>query len=238
MLDQTSERFREEFLLKLVEELLRNTVAYHDAMMQNEVFHVIQGREKEKPKPRLIPMAIPVQLPEPKPVRIKTLIKQKIKDESKKVSDMKKTGLLHQLKKEAAEPFIPMKPKVVRPYVLPPVLQLPEPVLPETVSYIRPVATTQTIDLGRLNILVNDPLVKVIECNGDEKNIVVMGLMGRKATPIKLSKDEIEQVVGAFSDASKIPINEGLFKAAVGDLVISAVISEIVGIQFIIRKII
>ena len=43
--------------------------------------------------------------------------------------------------------------------------------------------------------------------------------------------------MGKFAAASRIPINEGLFKAAVGNLVISAVVSEIAGIKFIIRKI-
>ena len=42
---------------------------------------------------------------------------------------------------------------------------------------------------------------------------------------------------GKFSVASKIPVNEGLFKAAIGNLIISAVVSDIVGIKFVIRKI-
>ena len=161
--------------------------------------------------------------------------------ESEKVSEMKKTGLLPELKKVSAVPFIQPrvqikkvvkeKPKIV------PILKIQEPALPETVSYIKPVPTSEKIDLGRLNLLVNDPLVKIIECNGEDNNIVVMGIMGRKNTPIKLNKEEIKDVVNRFSEAARIPINEGLFKAAVGNLVISAVISEIVGIQFIIRKI-
>ena len=64
-----------------------------------------------------------------------------------------------------------------------------------------------------------------------------MGIMGRKKTPIKLSKEEIDQIVRAFSESAKIPSTEGLFKAAFGNLVISAVVSDIVGTRFIIRKI-
>jgi hypothetical protein len=116
-------------------------------------------------------------------------------------------------------------------------LMIPEQPLPETVSYVRPIATSEEIDLGRVNILIHDPLVKIIECDGPNDNVYVMGIMGRKKTPIKLSKEEIEQVVKSFSESAKIPSTEGLFKAAVGNLVISAVISDIAGIQFIIRKI-
>jgi len=61
--------------------------------------------------------------------------------------------------------------------------------------------------------------------------------MGRKPTAIRLGSEEVEQIVGNFAAISKIPVHEGLFKAAVGRLVISAVVSEIAGIKFVIRKI-
>ena len=40
-----------------------------------------------------------------------------------------------------------------------------------------------------------------------------------------------------LEEIKKIPINEGLFKAAIGNIVISAVVSDVVGIKFVIRKI-
>ena len=120
---------------------------------------------------------------------------------------------------------------------IPPILKIPEPELPETVRYLKPVPTSEEMDLANLNILVKDPLVKIIECNGPDENILVMGMMGRRSTPIKLSKEEIDEILEKFSGVSRIPLHEGLFKAAVGNLIISAVISEIVGIKFVIRKI-
>ena len=52
-----------------------------------------------------------------------------------------------------------------------------------------------------------------------------------------MNQVEITDVLHAFAKQAKIPIVGGILKAAVGDLVISAVISEFVGSRFIINKI-
>ena len=243
MSDQISEDFKEDFLLRLVEEIIRNTQAYKDFRIRQTVRQAVsvkQEVEKLQEKRAEI-IAMQQEVSRERAEEMKSMIGGKIKEESDKISEMQKSGLLPELKKIYEYPFIPQKIQVKSAISsrrnMPPVLNIPEPELPSTVSYIKPEPTTEMVDLGRLNILVNDPLVKVIECNGPDKNIIVMGMMGRKNTPIKLSKEEIETTLGIFSGAAKIPINEGLFKAVVGSLVISAVISEIVGIQFIIRKI-
>lgn len=223
MLQQTSEEFRERFLQEFIKALLRNTEAYKKAMEREGL--IISQEIKEK-------LAEPIpRVPEKK--QIKEIVKEKIHGEKKKVLEMGGVGLPREL--ETLE-----RPKVM---IQPPreiyhgPLRIPEQRLPPTLSYLRPIPTNKEIDLGNLNVLVRDPLVKVIECNGSGSNIVVMGIMGRKNTPIKLTKEDIDRVISAFSKASRIPINQGLFKAAVGRLVMSAVVSEEVGTRFIIRKI-
>ena len=118
----------------------------------------------------------------------------------------------------------------------PKILRIPELRLPPTVQHIRPTPTRREIDLGKLNPLVKDPLVRTIECNGENEKIVVSGTMGRKNTSIVLGKEEIDGVIKKFSEEAKIPFEEGLFKAAVGRLILSAVVSDVTGSKFIIKK--
>lgn len=223
MLEQTSKDFRAKFLLKLTREIIENTGAYRSLKIKKEVKEFIIKEKAEEKEKRAIE--------EIKREEIKELIRGKIKEESEKISEMEKVGLMPELKMISRPIQRPRIRKIL------PVLRIPEPALPETVSYLRPTPTSEAVDLGKINILVRDPLVKIIECNGPDENILVMGIMGRKPTLIKLNKEEIEETVGKFAAASRIPVHEGLFKAAVGNLVISAVISEIVGIKFVIRKI-
>ena len=118
-----------------------------------------------------------------------------------------------------------------------PVLRVPEPRLPPALRYLTPTPTNQQIDLERLNPLIQDPLVKTIECNGPGQQIIVKGNMGTKKTSIILNDDEIDDVLQRFSKAAKIPIHEGVFRVALGKLVLSAIVSNIVGVKFVIKKI-
>lgn len=93
------------------------------------------------------------------------------------------------------------------------------------------------IDLGKLNFLASDPRVAVIECQGSEKPVLVRIAGQTQTTKISLNKEEIKKIVEKFSEESKIPIIPGLFKAAVGNLIITAVISDLIGSRFIITKI-
>ena len=90
--------------------------------------------------------------------------------------------------------------------------------------------------MGKLNPLIKDRVVRNIACNGPDKNIMVKGMMGRKITNIILSEEEINQTIKKFSEIAKIPVYEGIFKVAVGRLILSAIISKVVGSKFIIKK--
>ena len=109
--------------------------------------------------------------------------------------------------------------------------------LPPTVSDVRPVANSNVlIDLGKLMPLVEDPNVKVIEVEGENEKVLVQGPMGRKPTPIVLNKEEINEIVDNFSKEARIPKNDGIFKVAVGSLVLTSMISQSVGNRFVIKK--
>jgi len=232
MLEQTSKEFRASFLLRLTKEIIENTAAYKSLRVKEEVKDFVRREKKEE---RIIPSPVLGReiKSEIRKEEIKEFVHEKFKEESEKISEMKKSISLPELGMISKSGHI----KGLRIKKIPPVLRIPEPMLPQTVSHIRPMPTSEEIDMGKLNTLIRDPLVKVMECNGPEENILVIGAMGRKPTHIKLSMGEIEETLGKFAAASRIPVHEGLFKAAFGNLVISAVVSEIAGIKFIIRKI-
>ncbi len=108
--------------------------------------------------------------------------------------------------------------------------------LPEHIQYLKPTPTNKDIDLAKLNPLINDPMVNAIECYGPEENIVVKGRMGIKKTPIILTKEEVNDTIDRFSRETRIPVQEGVFKVVAGRLILLAIISEVVGSKFVIKK--
>ncbi|MFH1325534.1 MAG: hypothetical protein ABIH49_02060 [archaeon] len=116
------------------------------------------------------------------------------------------------------------------------VLRIPEPKIPRQFQYLKPSSANAEIDLGKLNSLIKDPLVKLIECNGPNKNVLVIGNFGIKNTGIFLDKNEINDIIKKFSVETKIPVHEGVFNVIFGKLIFSAIVSEVIGSKFIIKK--
>ena len=94
-----------------------------------------------------------------------------------------------------------------------------------------------SFELGKLNFLINDPRITIIECPGPEKFIIARTEGRTTLTKLSLNQSEIQGLIEKFSKEAKIPIISGLFKAAVGNLIMTAVISSLVGNRFIITKI-
>ncbi len=97
---------------------------------------------------------------------------------------------------------------------------------------------SKTSDLGfkKLEHLIKDSAIQMIECPGPGKNILVRVRNRLNTTKTVLNESEIKDVINYFSKQAMIPVVGGILKAAVGDLVISAVVSEFVGSRFIINK--
>lgn len=216
MLEKTSKKFRTLFLLKFTEELIRNS---------NDI----------------------------EIIRLEELLSRKGKINDLERGDIKKEvqqklqGKVFVPKGELkADPFSKslevVKKRPPRTLSLPisrgPIFRPKKaPTLPSTVSDIKPVANTNVlIDLGKLMPLTNDPNVKMIEVEGENQKVIVQGPMGRKPSSITLTKEEINQIIDNFSKEAKIPKSDGLFKVAVGSLMLTSMISESVGSRFIIKK--
>jgi len=92
------------------------------------------------------------------------------------------------------------------------------------------------IDLGKLNMLAIDKGITVIECPGPEKFVLVKKTGKVNLTRIKLSQEEINSIISAFSEKARIPLIEGVFKAIVGEISINAIITDSLCHRFMIYK--
>ena len=210
MLKQTSKEFRKLFLLEFTRQLI-------DAYAPEDIAKLEKILRKEHKEGTIIQQ------------ESKELVKSIIHEKEKELKflEKEKTPLKRKLYlKRSLDSLRRMKP----------VLRIPETRLPQTFQHLKPTPTNTEIDLGRLNAFVQDPLVKVIECNGPDENIIVHGSIGTKPTNIILKKEEIDEIIKKFAEAAKIPQDEGVFKAVFGKLTLSAIISETVGSKFVIKK--
>ncbi len=90
--------------------------------------------------------------------------------------------------------------------------------------------------LGKINNLLLDPTVQTIECPGPGKQVTVYRSGFIQNANIFLTTEEVNKIISEISDKSKIPLIPGVFKAAISNFIITAVISEFVGTRFIIQK--
>ena len=115
-------------------------------------------------------------------------------------------------------------------------INVPEGIIQDT--EIAPINGEVTLshDYGKITPLLNDPSVSSIECQGQEKPIMVIRAGQRQITKIILSAEEIKGILQKVSDNIHIPLLEGVFRAAIDNFLINAVISEMIGSRFIIKK--
>ena len=84
--------------------------------------------------------------------------------------------------------------------------------------------------------LLNDPSVLSIECVGQSIPLNIFRGGQKQRTKIILTKNEIDSLLKEISKQSKIPLSEGVFRVIVNNLMINAVISDLVGTRFVIKK--
>jgi len=90
--------------------------------------------------------------------------------------------------------------------------------------------------LTRVRTLLLDPAVLSIECPGPLRQIIINRKGQIQPVNLTLTPREIRKVLGEFSEKTRIPLIKGIFKAVLGQLNITAVISDYVGTRFIIQK--
>ncbi len=107
-------------------------------------------------------------------------------------------------------------------------------------GFIRPLSKEEIPDtitgLANLKELITDHAVTYINCPGPLKPLSIKRMGIPETIRIMLDEQKIQQVIQEFSDASRIPYIDGIFKAIVEDLMITAVINEAVGSRFTITR--
>ena len=91
-------------------------------------------------------------------------------------------------------------------------------------------------DVNSIEEILNDETIQSIECTGENKNLVIKKQGKEIEIMRKLNSDEINEIINFFSEKAKIPRIEGIFKAIVNNMVITAIESG-KNIRFIITKI-
>jgi len=232
---KTRQDFGIYILLTFTKELIRNTASYQRLVIK-EQSKEFSAEKKEAEK------TVETEIKEIKNVvkeqkkQVQTIVKEKIKRDSQHLLQLKKRTFEIPQSKESSPFRAFFAQRAPQKRAIPSMPQIPEPILPPTVQYLRPIPIPIEVNLKNLTPLVRDPLVRIIECNGPGENVVVVGTMGRKKTGTVLNKEEIDEIIKTFSEATKIPINEGVFKVVFGKLVLSAIISNVIGSKFIIKK--
>ena len=99
------------------------------------------------------------------------------------------------------------------------------------------ISVLQQKPFERILPLINNPMISSVECPGHGKNFIInkSGLI--QAISMSLTQEEIDEIMDEFSSKTKIPLIKGVFRAALGNLIISAVLSDFVGTRFHIEKI-
>ena len=95
----------------------------------------------------------------------------------------------------------------------------------------------KTINLGKVNANLSDPSVFSVESPGPGKNLIVNRAGKIQSSSSTLNKEEIDLIMKEVSDKTRIPlISGGVFRAAIKDLVITAVVSDYIGTRFLMQK--
>ena len=96
--------------------------------------------------------------------------------------------------------------------------------------------TTLTQDYGKINPLLQDPSISSIECPGPGKDLIIIRAGQKQSTKISLSPQEIKNLLKKIAESARVPLLEGVFRAAIDNFVINSVVSEVIGSRFIIKK--
>ena len=113
-------------------------------------------------------------------------------------------------------------------------IPLPQPSYQPT--KFKPGQKIETVNLGKLAGILTDPSVFSIECPGPYKNLLVNRSGSIQTSALALTPEEINSVMHNISEQTRIPITPGVFRAAVQDLIVTAVMSDFVGTRFVIQK--
>jgi hypothetical protein len=98
------------------------------------------------------------------------------------------------------------------------------------------VSTGLSQDYGKVSPLLDDSSVSTIECSGQGRPLMIIRAGQKELTKVVLSAEDIKEILDKVSEAAHIPLLDGVFRAAVDNFSINAVISDVIGSRFVIKK--
>lgn len=233
---ETSENFRRVFLLLFTRELIRNLeteeiVEYKEKLRRDKETSIKDKEIKELKKINKKEIAQQNKTNN----RLKDKVREKLNLKKKNISKTFDKNYLNTenpilSKVPPQHPRIPIQKNLIN------LRRISPPQLPPHLQYLKPIPRDVEINTGKLNQLMKDPNVKIIECTGDGEQIKVSGTMGDKDTSIILNESEINNIIENFARAAKIPIEEGITRMVVGKFMFYSIVSKIIGNKFIIQK--
>jgi hypothetical protein len=218
--------------MQFSKEVLKHSVSYDVSTLENilriKTKEALGKRELEKDKNRKKLREL-IELRKKFAVEVTIPVSNEVKpiERRKNIEIDKDIEITKPLFFKRATPFFPPVSRGIAPSVQPQF----------EFNNVKPIASNEFIDLGDLNPYLRDNSVSLLECNGP--GMVIMVKRGRDMlrTDITLSKEDIDGIINAFSMATKIPVSEGVFRVAIGRVILTAQISEELGTKFVISKI-
>ncbi len=241
-LKQINSQYRIIFLKKFTKELIINSVIEEERKKRIE-FEKLKQKFEDPLNFEGSFEKIGANFFQPSITKVKPLI-TKIKN--KKIKPRKKFSLdleqirkpiLHRMRIVRKRKIRKLKPTTKKPIIQQPPIKKPQIKVLQTIKP-EPHTRPEGFNLGKIEQLLKDKRIQSIECSGPEKNILVKKNNKINTTNILINQQEITEIINRFSQQAKIPVIGGILKAAVGDLVISAIVSKFIGSRFIINRII
>ncbi len=90
--------------------------------------------------------------------------------------------------------------------------------------------------LTKIASWLTDPAVISIECPGPDKPLVIMKGGFTQNTSFQFTQEEIAIIMDEISQKTRIPLGSGVFKAALGNFLFTAISSKFIGTRFLIQK--
>jgi len=96
--------------------------------------------------------------------------------------------------------------------------------------------TIRNFDLNKINPFIDDPTITSIECPGPGKFILIKKSEQDIVTKVSLNEKEINEIIQEFIEMSNTPVESEIVTAQFGNLMLTAIKSDIIGSRFIIEK--
>lgn len=131
---------------------------------------------------------------------------------------------------------LPLEPKVIPFNMRSPALQISRPLPPRPQRMQQSFLDNPKTPLERIQRILADSSIRLLECPGPNKPLLVTQYGGVRSLPLMLTKEEIDGLVKSLSERTRIPLSTGIFTAAFDQYIINAILSEFLGTRFVIQR--